>query len=657
MSIKILLTDLAHTTSVNNASIPVPLGIGYLKAYALTQHGNRVDIDLFKHPEKFLEAVGVAKPEIVGFANYGWNENLNRTVGGYVRKILPDTIIVAGGPNIDPSSRSRLEFLKKHDYLDGLILGSGEEPFSELIQWLKETPGDLNRLPQDVAWRDGGGIHETGARNLKKNIENIPSPYLSGHLDQFLEDGLVPMLETNRGCPFKCTFCAWGAAAKNLVQRMNFDISIAEINYVGKRSRSKNWIICDANFGILKRDVELARAIRKVKDRHGSPMKCHIWLAKNVTERNLEIAEILDDMVVPVMAVQSLDSEVLANIRRDNISLDTYVEYQKKFHTMGHRTYSDLIVPLPGETLKSHLAAIQTLCESGVDIIQCHNMRLLAGAETNSSETRDKYGYKTKYRLIHGDAGVYQCQDGSVLKCFEYEESLRETTTMNEENLFYLRKLHFLVEFFWNLEVYKPLLKMAQQFGVDTVHVLQEVLKTSEFPAESSGDTGLRLAEFFEDFDRKSHEEWFQSGNEIEAYFHEEENFDRLINQEFEKLNIMFSVLLLKDYKEVFDRVIWSMLSGFREIPHDLLADYAALTFAMFPPLDARQTEQAYAVPERFFEATVRDHIPGDTNVHLVESKQRKTLRAIIAESQNQTLSKILNIQDLTMRDLRLQVV
>ena len=186
----------------------------------------------------------------------------------------------------------------------------------------------------------------TGNRPLKKNITNILSPYLSGSLDEFIDLGMVPLFETNRGCPFKCAFCAWGSASKDLVRRMDLDVALEEIKYVGEKSEAKNWIVCDANFGLLKRDVELARAIRKVKDEKGRPDKCDIWLAKNTTDRNLEIAEIMGDMIVPVMAVQTLADEVLKNINRDNISTDTYAAYQRRFHSIGSKTYSDVIVPL-----------------------------------------------------------------------------------------------------------------------------------------------------------------------------------------------------------------------------------------------------------------------------------------------------------------------
>ncbi len=195
---------------------------------------------------------------------------------------------------------------------------------------------------------------------------------------------------------------------------MDEDTAIREIEYVGEKSTATNWIFCDANFGILKRDVDLARAIKKVNEEKGRPQTCQLWTAKNVTQRNLEIGEILGDMTSPVMAVQSLADEVLEHVKRSNISTDTYVQFQQAFHRMGIRTYSDLIVPLPRETLESHLQALRMLIDFGVDVIQSHNVRLLSGAELNLPETRKEYEFKTRFRLIHGDAGIYRSPDGTA---------------------------------------------------------------------------------------------------------------------------------------------------------------------------------------------------------------------------------------------------
>ena len=652
--INILLADLAHTHSVDDASLTVPLGLGYLKAYGLAQHGDRVAIHLFKHPERLLAAANELQPDIVGFANYGWNENLNLAVGGHLRKMLPGTLFMAGGPNIDPGEQQRAAFLKRHNYLDLLIVDGGEEPFSDLIDWWRDDRGNLESLPMNIVRCEGNEVVATSERKQSKIIKGIESPYLGGHLDEFLDAGMVPMFESNRGCPFKCTFCAWGSASKNLVRRFDVDITLAEIDYVGYRTKAQSWIFCDANFGILKRDVELAKAIRKVRDDTEFPKFCHIWLAKNVTERNLEIGGILADMAVPVMAVQSLDDAVLRAIKRDNISTDTYVEYQQKFHQMGSQTYSDLIVPLPNETLSTHLDAIRQLMTYGVDKIICHNMRLLAGAESNSPETREKYGFRTKYRLIHGDAGAYKCPDGTVLRCFEYEESLRQTSSMTEDEMFFLRKLHFMIDFFWNVGVYKPFLKLTLALGGNPVRILMDILRLSDDA----------VANFFEEFTECSNEEWFESAESIEEYFFNEVRFDHLLDQEYEKLNIMFGLILLRDYKPDFDKAVLRVLQNSVAVPQALLEQIATVTQAMFQGIDLYSEPAIIHVSEtvaQLLKNTTNEELEFentglDYEIRLSQNSRRSEFCEALRQSKGRTLSKIMDAKGFSLSDLGLNV-
>ena len=65
-------------------------------------------------------------------------------------------------------------------------------------------------------------------------------------------------------------------------------------------------------------------------------------------------------------------------------------------------------------------------------------MRLLPGAKTNSLEMREKYKFKTKFRLIHGESSIIHLENGKTIKAFEYEESLRSTSTMSEKDIFYI---------------------------------------------------------------------------------------------------------------------------------------------------------------------------------------------------------------------------
>jgi radical SAM superfamily enzyme YgiQ (UPF0313 family) len=662
---RIYLADLAHTHSLPDSVLTVPLNIGYIKAYAVEQLGPEVDIRLFKHPEKLLAAVHDAPPDVVGLSNYGWNEQINLHLGRYLRGKYPDLLMVAGGPNIDHDPEPITAFIQRHVYLDFIIEGGGEEAFCELLQWWenggRDTGQDTSELPQNLHFLEEGTLRSTPQRKLEKIITNIPSPYLNGYLDEFLEMGMTPMFETNRGCPFHCTFCVWGVASLDLVRRMDEDTAMREIEYVGEKSAATHWIFCDANFGILKRDVDIARAIKKVSEEKGRPLNCQLWTAKNVTERNLEIGEILGNIISPVMAVQSLADEVLEHIKRSNISTDTYVQFQQAFHRMGSRTYSDLIVPLPRETLESHLQALRMLIDFGVDVIQSHNVRLLSGAELNLPGTRKEYQFKTRYLLIHGDAGIYPSPDGTALKCFEFEESVRSTTTMSEEDLFFLRKLHFLVDFCWNTEVYKPLLCSLQAYGVNPVDMLVELIVGPGYETALGEETANKLRTFWEHFDRFSHEEWFDSEADILAYFSDEGAFERLINQEFDKLNILYAFVLLREYKDTFDDALVSLARGKTDLPGELMDRIGAMTVNSFPSLSVDHIAETVELPSNYQELTrwsKPDFQPAEETVKLTFERPaaRNQIQDYLDSSKKYTLSKLFDVSGLSIRALKFTV-
>ncbi len=659
--IKIHLLDLAHTYSVDDPAMLVPLGLGYLKAYLVQEMGDEVDVKIFKHPEKALAAAAEDRPDIIGFANYVWNRQLNLKVGRYLKSQLPDTLFIAGGPNIDIDEEGQTSFLKKFDFLDFVITHSGEEPLKELVEWWKTDRRNTDALPQNMVWLEGDTLRATSERAGKKHVEGIPSPYLGGHLDEFLDMGMIPLFETNRGCPFQCTFCAWGMSAQNLVRQFEADTVFQEIDYVGDRSNAVYWIVCDANFGMLKRDVEIAKAIRAVKDRKGLPHKCHVWLAKNVTDRNLEIGGILDDMVVPVMAVQSMDEEVLTNIKRGNISLDTYAAYQQKFHDKGSVTYSDVIIPLPGETLKSHLDGIDKLFQMGVDRIHNHNMWLLPGSEINSKETWEKFGFRTRRRLIHGDEGIYKAPSGDEIRVFEYEHSLRETTTISEEDMFYLRKYHFVLDFCWTQNVYKPLLQFCMHKGISPNIVLGRLIDIDSDSTISDDGVQSRLIGLWKDFDALSRDEWFDTDEEIEAYFAKEENFQRLLDQEFEKLHILFSILIFKDFKDDFDAAIRDIAKSLLPEEGAFIDDLMEVVTSAFPSLHCEDKERLVSptdilLSNGWLHFDIGDGYRGERILRFVEGDERKRAIEAILGSKGKNLAKVLNTSNLTIRELQFDI-
>ena len=277
MALLIYLADLYHDYLPTRQH--TPLGIGYIGEYLKNQFPQEVEIRLFKSPEKLLESIDEEVPDVIGMSNYTWNHTLNRFVGKRIRSGQnPNIPIIMGGPNIRLDDEGIFLFLQLHDYVDRYAMYSGEQPMAEIISKVLEMSPDERTSSQirslklesshaiDGDVLCGGSIIDDG-----KDLDFIPSPYLTGALDEFLNDGFLPILETNRGCPFSCTFCVWGISALSKLKQFSMKRVKAELEYVVSFGVTYPEIVyADANFGILKRDVEISQCIKDLHDSHQS---------------------------------------------------------------------------------------------------------------------------------------------------------------------------------------------------------------------------------------------------------------------------------------------------------------------------------------------------------------------------------------------------
>ena len=105
-------------------------------------------------------------------------------------------------------------------------------------------------------------VHNPNNPVPRLDLSTVPSPYLNGMLDRFLDDPrLAPIIETNRGCPYSCTYCCWGQATQSKVNLFPLDTVIAEIRHAANVTKNPTgfFYIADGNFGILERDQDIAR--------------------------------------------------------------------------------------------------------------------------------------------------------------------------------------------------------------------------------------------------------------------------------------------------------------------------------------------------------------------------------------------------------------
>ena len=234
------------------------------------------------------------------------------------------------------------------------IMLEGEFPMADLVGLVLSKgkivkPDECDRTLEGVAYLVDDELVYEPRQSTNVDLATIPSPYLSGALDEFLDSPLyLPLIETNRGCPFLCTFCVWGISVLNKVRRFDLD-RLAEYEYIAKRSQSSLWYFADANFGLFPRDVEIAHAIKRISDESPFLRQAVINWAKNSSKRCVEIAHILRVIAEPLVAVQSMDPEVLKNIKRDNIKMSALMDLVKQGHKDGLPMVTDVLFGLPAK--------------------------------------------------------------------------------------------------------------------------------------------------------------------------------------------------------------------------------------------------------------------------------------------------------------------
>ena len=522
----IYLGDLTYTT-LSLATEAFPLNIGFVGAYCKALYGKDVNIVPFKYINDLDEALRRAPPDILGLSNYPWNFRAGIEFFKFARSLSNKTICVMGGPNIPLDDKLRTSFVLENPEIDFYCYLEGEEAFSNLVGRVLDVGPDPKKLKQDSI---SGMINRISPNEVTKGkflqrrkvLDEIPSPYLSGFLDKFFDGVLSPMLETNRGCPFKCTYCHEGSDLINKVNHFSVDRVKAEIDYIAANvpANVHNLMFADPNFGMWRQDLEICEHIAAIQERQGYPRTLFASTGKNKKERISEALRKLKGTMKLWMSVQSLDLEVLENVERNNIKLEHMMGLSKVFEEFNLPTYSELILALPGETYESHIRSIAGVIEAGIDSLSLYTLMLLNGTKMSLEVERKKYGLKSHFRILPRDFG--KLSNGSYP--VEIEEVVTSTDTMTFEEYRALRKLHLIINVVYNGKAFGPLFKYFRE----------QKLAIFELPmslVENIDRAGSGVREIVDSFFEKTRSELWESRKELEAYASTKEAHERLLNE------------------------------------------------------------------------------------------------------------------------------
>jgi radical SAM superfamily enzyme YgiQ (UPF0313 family) len=376
-----------------------PLALGMLVAYAKVHDGGRLNEQYRFHPRWVSTRENLAEaseePAIFFFSNYMWCHAENLALSAYVKQLDPANVTIHGGPDTPAYAEDNERYFRENPHVDITVRGEGEVTFAEILAALDGRLDSLDVLA-DVAglsYRSGDAVVRTSDRERIKDLDSLPSPYLTGLFDVFSGGGSSIIIETNRGCPYGCTFCDWGSATLSRIRKFDLDRVLAELDWCAENQFS--YVGCaDANFGIFERDVTITEKVVELKQRLGYPIQFTTNYAKNTVKHLRPIIETLASagiLTAGKVSLQSMDKETLLTIKRSNIKVEKYDALTAEFRQAKLPLYLELMMGLPGATVASLTDDLQQCIDRSI-AANVYPTFLLPNSPMNDPAYRQQHG-------------------------------------------------------------------------------------------------------------------------------------------------------------------------------------------------------------------------------------------------------------------------
>lgn len=489
------MADLTYTQQTISSDV-FPAAIAGMIQYAKDNLDIEIEDKIFKFPHNLSKALDSEKPDLIGFSNYIWNCNLGLNFAKSIREKYHDIPIVMGGPNFPVDTANQEKFLKENRQIDFYIYKEGEEGWIKIIDIISETMchEDKSSKIQErsselintafIDKNDNIFISKNVARI--SNLTKMTSPYSSGMLDKFFGGGLLPIIQTNRGCPFTCTFCTEGQSYWTKVRKKSQDVVNSEIEYISKKindfpddKKRYDLYISDSNFGMFKEDIDTCSFIGKMQDRYGYPKFINVTTGKNNKDRVLEAARLVNGAIRVNGSVQSLDDEVLESIKRKNISTDKLLDVAKQAQGVNSNVTSEVILGLPTDSKEKHFETLRKLVDSRFNTIVMYQLMMLPGTEMNVAESRERFGLKTKFRVLPRCFGHFNVLGEEIVSA-EIEEIAIQNSTLSFQDYLDCRKMNLIINIFYNEGIFEEIVKVLENVGLSPFSWIEKIYNNVE---------------------------------------------------------------------------------------------------------------------------------------------------------------------------------
>ncbi|MGL1894073.1 MAG: B12-binding domain-containing radical SAM protein [Spirochaetaceae bacterium] len=382
-------------TSVHISNTPdaIPLAPALLKSY-IEKYNNKLDdfnisIEEFTIDDtlnKVLNTISKYKVDLIGFSIYLWNKEFYINLCKELKKVYPNIIIVAGGPEVRSSYSNLIDF-----GIDYTIQGEGEEVFSEFISSLLDGT-DCTKID---------GINDDKTRYIK-DLNIIPSPILTKNLDLTKYDGYL--WELSRGCPFSCDFCFESRGLAG-VRYYSLERISKELNVIIKNKVPQVFVL-DPTFN---KDLSRAKKILKIIKDKKTDIHFHFEVRAEFLDN--EICQLFTDIGASLqIGIQSAHDDILKLVNR-RLNKKLFTNKISLLNDSGSIFGLDLIYGLPGDNYKGFKDSMEYVLSLQPNHIDIFPLAVLPGTTLwdNAKKLKLKYLDSTPYTVLTSD--TYTAED------------------------------------------------------------------------------------------------------------------------------------------------------------------------------------------------------------------------------------------------------
>jgi radical SAM superfamily enzyme YgiQ (UPF0313 family) len=255
----VLVVPPSHTHYV----VP-PIGLGYL-ATALRHDGfkNIKILDCLKEgitTSSFGKSLSLLKPRVVGFQVYSYDVNYVMECITITKRVLPDSVIILGGPHVSATQRVALMEIPNADFA---LIGEGEVGLPQLLQRLmRNGTVPLEEIP-GLVYRKDNTIHQ----NPRVYIDDldyigfpswdlmVPGEYPDSPQGGFYKRFPIAPISTTRGCPYQCTFCGSKVNMGKKLRLRSISSVLDEIKMLNSKYEVNEFHIIDDMFNFHRERV------------------------------------------------------------------------------------------------------------------------------------------------------------------------------------------------------------------------------------------------------------------------------------------------------------------------------------------------------------------------------------------------------------------